>query len=77
MLSNYHASTGVVDIGHLPSSHTLVVQKVLETVTFDEVAVFVAISKLKPNLSLGPDNILHLFFSTKLKYFVARPLALQ
>ena len=46
-----------------------------ETITFSEAGVVAAITKLKPNFSSGPDNIPPLLFN-KLKYSLARPLAL-
>ena len=55
--------------------HSSTFKTTIETIIFSEKGVAVAINKLKPNLSSGPDNISPLFFK-EVKYSISKPLAL-
>ena len=75
MFNSYYASVGVIDNGCMSLCHDHKVHTTLDTITFTEAGVVAAITKLKPNLSSGPDNLPPLFLK-KLKHSLARPLAL-
>jgi len=56
MFNNFYATTSVVDDGKISSCPSMELTSVLDTVVFTETDIVLAISKLKPNLSCGPDN---------------------
>jgi len=62
MFNNFYATTGVVDDGKISSCRSMELTSVLDTVVFSETDIILAISKLKPNLSCGPDNLLPVLF---------------
>jgi len=74
MFNKHFASVGVIDNGILPSDTALNCTDVLDSVFFADLDVLSAISKLKPNLSAGPDNLPPLLFK-KLQYCLAYPIA--
>jgi len=75
IFNNYYATAGKTDNGLIPVYDTVSVNSILETISFTETDVIVAINKLKPNLSAGPDRLPPLFFK-KLKYILSYPLSL-
>ena len=75
LFNEYFATVNVVDNGVIPVRQVLVCDKVLDHVEFTDRDVISAISKLKSNLSAGPDGLPPLLFK-QLKICLARPLAL-
>jgi len=75
LFNKYFATVNVIDNGAIPVRPVLVCEKELDHVEFAEQDVISAISKLKSNLSAGPDGLPPLFFK-RLKTCLARPLAL-
>jgi hypothetical protein len=65
----------VPDNGYIPPTNLIEGVNPLENVEFDEEDIVLAIKKLKPNISSGPDGLPPLLFK-QLKYVLARPLAL-
>ena len=61
IFNNYYATAGKTDNGLIPVYDTVSVNSILETISFTETDVIVAINKLKPNLSAGPDRLPHSF----------------
>jgi len=70
-----YATAGKTDNGLIPVYDTVSVNSILETISFTETDIIVAINKLKPNLSAGPDRLPPLFFK-KLKHILSYPLSL-
>jgi len=56
MLTGYYCSF-ITNNGLIPVYDTVSVNSILETISFTETDVIVAINKLKPNLSAGPDRL--------------------
>ena len=75
LFNRYFASVGVVDDGKIPSCNQPYCEATIDTVEFDERSIVLAINKLKPNLSSGPDGLPPLLFK-RIKSSLARPLAL-
>ena len=75
MFNKYFASVGIVDDGTQPIGLQTQPANVLDRVEFDERNVLLAIQKLKPNLSAGPDGLPPLLFK-RLQTSLAKPLAL-
>lgn len=74
MLNDFYATVGVVDDGKILSCTDMELSSVLDTVVFTKADIIRAISKLKPNLSCGPDNLPPLLFK-KVKHCLAWPLS--
>jgi len=49
IFNNYYATAGKTDNGLIPVYDTVLVNSILETISFTETDVIVAINKLKPN----------------------------
>jgi len=62
MFNKYFASVGIVDDGTQPIGLQTQPANVLDRVEFDEHNVLLAIQKLKPNLSAGPNGLPPLLF---------------
>jgi hypothetical protein len=76
MFNEYFASVGTVDNDIIPVCHAVDVNdKELETVDFNAGNVLLAMSKLKSNLSSGPDGFPPILFK-RLKYCLATPLSM-
>jgi len=65
MFNNFYATIGVVDDGKISSCPSMELASVLDTVVFTETDITLTISKLKPNLSCGPDNLPPVYCSKK------------
>ena len=65
MFNNFYATIGVVDDGKISSCPSMELASVLGTVVFTETDITLTISKLKPNLSCGPDNLPPVYCSKK------------
>jgi len=74
VFNQYFSSVSVIDNGILPSCSSSC-PTVLDSIVFTSTNVCRAISKLKSNLSSGPDGLPPLLFK-KLKHCLAEPLSL-
>ena len=76
LFNQYFSSVGVIDNGMLPTSMDGSINPtVLDSVVFTRSNVCAAISKLKNNLSSGPDGLPPLLYK-QLKHCLAEPLSL-
>ena len=76
LFNNYFASVGVVDNNDMPVCNCVLnCDKTIDTIEFTRANVEAALSKLKNNLSSGPDGLPPVMFK-RLKHCLAGPLAL-
>ena len=75
MFNKYFASVGTLDNGNSVQVLQVPPSNTLESIVFDECSILLAIRKLKPNLSSGPDGLPPPLLFKQLQHVIATPLA--